>query len=258
VSYHYVCEPCREALGLQAEPAYLNKIRRESGGFGNSAPPAPAQTVFKRDLTGKPLILQTKLLDCYMRTPAGCACTCSENGHDPLQCTGARQFKIGGRPGSGAVDRLAKELGSEPIPELIVAPHESCEVMVGHFLATWFGSSDEERRQLEIDEVARMRYGDQLKLLRDILRAELPELMAEPPYSDLVPNLRKLVSFRNKIAHSRPVQGNFFSRIKRAKGHNVDVQIGREELAEYLDLAMALQSQLSFIPKYLDPAWSAR
>jgi hypothetical protein len=59
-----------------------------------------------------------------------------------------------------------------------------------------------------------MRYEDQIKLLRDVLQEERPELMRQKPYCDLTANLRKLVKFRDTIAHSWPADGDFFTRIK--------------------------------------------
>jgi len=165
-----------------------------------------------------------------------------------MQCTGADQFKVGGRPGSGAVDELAEKLGMEPIPEVVVARHEACQTLVAYFLARWFGSSDEECIHLESSELSGMGYEEQLKLLRDILQDEHPGLICRKPYCDIVPNLRKLARFRNDIAHSRPVDGDFFTRSKRVKAENVTIHITPEELAEYLDMAMTLQSQLWLLP----------
>ncbi len=45
VSYKYVCEPCRAALGLLAESSYLNRIKREAGGFSKSGRPSPSKAV---------------------------------------------------------------------------------------------------------------------------------------------------------------------------------------------------------------------
>jgi hypothetical protein len=185
-------------------------------------------------------------------TPAGCSCSCAENDHDPLQCTGAEQFKIGGRPGSGAVDELVEKLGSEPVPEWVVAQHEACQALVTYFLARWFGSSDKERIRLESNDLSRMRYAEQIKLLRDILQEEHPALMRQGSYHDLVANLRKLVKFRDKIAHSWPIGGDVFRRSKREKAENVIIQITPKELAEYLDMSFALQSQLLFLPLFWD------
>jgi hypothetical protein len=102
------------------------------------------------------------------------------------------------------VDELAEKFGREPTPELAVARHEICQALVMCFLAWWFGSSDEERIKLESIDLARMRYEDQIGLLRDILEEERPELMCLKPYCDLIANLRRLVKFRDTIAHSWP------------------------------------------------------
>jgi hypothetical protein len=184
MTYQYVCEPCRQALGLRTDPSYLNKIRRDAGGFSRSgASSKPRLEVMHRDFSGKPLVVGLRQGNLFTSSPAGCDCACSTNDHDPYLCTGDSQFQIGGRPGSGAVDRLAERLGSEPIPELVLACHEACQVMVTHFLAWWFGSSDEECVRLESNDLATMRYDDQLKLLRDILHEERPELTADQPLS---------------------------------------------------------------------------
>lgn len=238
MSFQFVCEPCRQALGLRAERAYLNRIRRE----------AKELRVMCRDPSGKPLMVGIQQEKAFVQFPAGCVCVCRENGHDPQQCTGAEQFKVGGRPGSGAVDELAEKLGMEPIPELVVAKHEACQAQVTYFLARRLGSSDEDRIQLESDELRKMGYEEQVKLLRDILQEERPELAGQKPYCDIVPKLRKLAKFRHMIAHSWPVGGDFFTRSKRVKAGNVTIRITREELAEYLDLAMELESQLLFLP----------
>ena len=255
MTYQYVCEPCRQALGLRAERSYLSKIRREAGGFSKSGTPSkPPLRVVHRDPSGKPLVVGTQQATIFVAFPAGCSCECRANGHNPLQCTGAEQFKVGGRPGSGAVDELAEKLGREPIPEVVVARHEACQALVAYFLARWFGSSDEERIHLESSELSGRGYEEQLRLLRDILQEELPELMCRKPYCDIVPNLRKLARFRNDIAHSWPVDGDFFTRSKRVKTENVTIRITPEELAEYLDMSLALQSQLWFLPLF----WEVR
>ncbi|MGO9293068.1 MAG: hypothetical protein ACLP52_04150 [Streptosporangiaceae bacterium] len=249
MSYQYVCEPCRQALGLPAGRSYLNNIKREAGGFSKSGTPSkPPLKVVRRDPSGKPVIVGSQEEAVFVAFPASCSCACRANGHDPLQCTGAEQFKASGRPGSGAVDELAEKLGREPIPELVVARHEACQALVTYFLARRFGSSDEERIHLESSELSRMGYEEQLKLLRDILQEEHPELTYQKPYSEMVSNLRKLARFRNDIAHSWPVDGDFFTRSKRVKTENVTIRITPEELAEYLDMSMALQSQLWLLP----------
>ena len=80
------------------------------------------------------------------------------------------------------MDELAEKLGREPIPELVVARHEACQALVAYFLARRFGSSDEERIHLESSELSEMGYEEQLKLLRDLLQDERPELMCRKPY----------------------------------------------------------------------------
>jgi hypothetical protein len=255
VSYQYVCEPCRQALGIPAERSHLNKIRREAGGFSKSGTPSkPPLRVARRDPSGKPSVVGTQQSKVFVASPAGCVCACQANDHDPLQCTGAEEFKIGGRPGSGAVDELAERLGREPIPELLVARHEACQALVTYFLAWRLGSSDEDRIYLESSDLPKMGYEEQLKLLRYVLREERPELICQEPYCGIVPNLRKLARFRHKIAHSWPVDGDFFTRSKRVKTENVTIHITPEELAEYLDMSFALQSQLHFLPLF----WEVR
>ncbi len=240
--YRYVCEPCRQATGLHAERPYLNRIMREAS--------KPTPEVVRRDSTGKPLTIGSQRGDVFQVTMAPCMCACVRNKHDPYQCTGLGQFKIGGRPGSGFVDQLAERLGAEPIPELVVGLHEDCQVLVTALLAWWFSSSDGECGVREA-ELESMKYEIQIKLLRDVLTEERPDLMAAEPYRSLKANLKKLVQFRNKVAHSRPIRGNFFERIKRVKGADEVIRITKEELAEHLDLAMALVSQLSSVPVYL-------
>jgi hypothetical protein len=102
--------------------------------------------------------------DVFEAKRAPCTCACAHNSHDPYQCTGLDQFKIGGRPGSGFVDQLAERFGTEPIPELVVGLHEDCQVMVAAILAWWFSSSDGECAAREA-ELESMRYEDQLSQL---------------------------------------------------------------------------------------------
>jgi hypothetical protein len=71
------------------------------------------------------------------------------NNHDPWQCTGESQFRIGGRPGSGAVDELAKRLGAEPVPEMLPPLFDGICLSVANVLAWYLGSSDHERAVLE-------------------------------------------------------------------------------------------------------------
>jgi hypothetical protein len=145
VVYRFVCEPCRQSLGLNAERPYLNKIRREADKIGPQ--------VVQRDSAGKPWMIGRPEGDCFVATNSTCCCACASNDHDPYRCIGVGQFKIGGRPGSGVVDKMAEQLGREPIPELVVAQHEDCEVLVTSLLAWWFGSSDDERVKLEVELV---------------------------------------------------------------------------------------------------------
>lgn len=244
MSFQFVCELCRQALGLQAKRSYLNRIRREAAA-GASRPPV---RVVRRDPSGKPLAVGRQQGEVFETVPAGCVCACEENGHDPWHCTRAAQFKVGGRPGSGAVDDLARKLGREPIPELVVAQHEACQALVTYFVAWRLGSSDEDRIRLESSDLRAMGYEEQLRWLRDLLREERPELASQPPYCDIVPKLKMLAGFRHKVAHSWPVNGDFFTRSKRERAGNVTIRITPEELAAYLDLAMELQSQLTFLP----------
>jgi hypothetical protein len=243
VVYKYVCEPCRQALGLRAARPYLNRIRREA--TSRSAP-----EIVRRDSTGKPWLVGTQHAHVFEVEPAGCVCACASNRHNPHLCTGEERFKIGGRPGSGFVDQLARELGREPIPEQLVSRHEDCQALVVAILAWWFSSSDDEKPAREA-ELETWRYEDLIKLLRDVLAEQRPDLIAVQPYRQFKAYLKKLVQFRNKIAHSRPLRGDFFNRVKREKGADVLIRITPEELAEHLDLSMALQSQLSFLPLYL-------
>jgi hypothetical protein len=244
VSFRSVCEPCCQALGLQAERSYWNAIRRETAAEASR----PHVRVVRRDPSGKPLAVGRQQGEVFETVPASCVCACEKSGHDPRQCTGAEQFKVGGRPGSGAVDDLARKLGREPIPELAVAQHEACQALVTHFVAWRLGSSDEDRIRLESSELRAMGYEEQLRWLRDLLREERPELASQPPYCDIVPKLKMLAGFRHKVAHSWPVNGDFFARSKRERAGNVTIRITPEELATYLDLAMELQSQLTFLP----------
>ena len=259
VSFQHVCEPCRQALNLPAERSYLNRIKRRSGGFSTSGAPStqPQREVWKRDTTGKPLIIGFRHSDHFAGTNSLCVCHCTSNGHDPWQCTGEDDFPIGGRPGSGFVDKLADQLGIEPIPELVQSQHEECAALVRVMLAWMEGGTDEERHALEAD-LEKLRYEDQVRRLRDRLQEKLPELSQDPPYRDLKSNLKKLAAFRDKkVAHSWPTGGDYFLRTKRVKGEYVTISTTPEEVAAHLDLGVALKSQLSFLPVYLDRQKSA-
>ena len=127
LTYQFVCEPCRLALGLRAERSYLNRVRREIGGFSKSgtAPLAPL-IIASRNSFGKPIMVGRQQGDVFVSTLTTCSCACSENGDSPLQCSGDGKFNVGGRPGSGSVDELAEKFGREPTPELAIAPQEVC------------------------------------------------------------------------------------------------------------------------------------
>ncbi|GAA3265367.1 hypothetical protein Dvina_16735 [Dactylosporangium vinaceum] len=242
MAYHMVCDPCRMALGIEVDRALINRAWRKASKSG--------VRVTERDETGKPFLVGERVGDVLVSTMAGCGCVCSENDHDPMQCTGIAQFKTAGRPGSSFVDGLAKQLGTEPIPELILALHEACELRVTDLVGWWYAKTDGERADLEAS-LDRMRYDDKIKLLRDILQAERPDLMAAEPYKSLKPRLLSLVSFRNKVAHSIPIEGDFFRRVKREGGKNVIIEITPEELAGHLDAANELHSQLHFVRVYI-------
>jgi hypothetical protein len=258
VSYEYVCEPCRQALGMPAERSYLDKIKREAGGFGGSARAKPPQLA-RRDPSGKPRLITTQLADVSVTTPAGCTCDCTSSNHDPWQCTGESQFRVGGRPGSGAVDELAKRLGAEPVPEMFPPLFEGIRLRVAAVLAWYLGSSDYERASLEAGLVGgkkirpTLRYDDQVTWLRDILKDECPDLIATPPYRDFKANLIKLARFRDLIAHSQELGGDFFRRWKIDGDTAEEIRITPEELANYVDLSHAVKSQLWFLPIYINP-----
>ncbi|MET8364710.1 hypothetical protein ABZU53_14230 [Micromonospora sp. NPDC005194] len=242
MAYSYVCESCRRALNLPAERSYLNKIKKRAA--------APSPEIVQRDATGKPWLLGRQLSGCYEMSPAACVCVCVPSGHDALQCSEEGDFKVGGRPGSGFVDHLAKELGREPIPELAIARDDECQVLVRAILA-WLCSSTDDEQPAREAELEGMRYEDQVKLLRDFITEMRADLLQERSYRDLKMNLMKLTRFRNTVAHSRPVGGDHLNRVKREKGKDIWISVTPEELAAYLDLSMQLQSQLSSLPAHL-------
>lgn len=248
MAYRYVCEPCRQAIGLDAERSHLNRIRR-------LARRRTLPDVVRRDPTGKPLLVGVQHPDVYEITETDCVCACQTNGHDPDLCTGEANFGVGGRPGSGFVDQLAEELGREPIPELITGRQDECEVLVRSVLAWWFSLSEADKMALEAElDSKTWRYEDQIMVLRDLLASQRPDLIAQAPYRDLKARLKELAKFRDEVAHSRPRRGDYFTRIKRVKGVDTIFHISAEELARYLDMSMHLQSQLSFLPMYLSDA----
>jgi hypothetical protein len=255
VSYQFVCEACRQALDLPPDRAYLNRIRRSSGGFSTSENPKtkPRPEVFRRDVTGKPFVVGFRQEDQFVGTSSVCHCVCASKGHDPWQCSGEGQFPIGGRPGSGLVDKLAEQLGIEPIPEMIMSAHEECEALARATLAWLRGSTDDERLKIEAELEAISFKDTVVPQLQEEFRGRLSaELIGTAPYRDLKINLVKLARYRNRIAHSWPAGTDRFARIKRARGMYVTVSTTPDELAEHLDLAAAVKSQLAFIPLYIE------
>lgn len=250
-----MCEPCRQALNLPAERSYLNKMKRRAGGFSNSGKSAPAPTlrIVQRDETGKPSLVGYDFADRSVAFPSRCNCRCAQNGHDPHNCTGERDLQIAGRPGSGAVDAKAKEFGMEPIPEMVSSMHEEVAATVRAVIAWLKGSTDEERLQIENElDGPGTGYTDQLKMLRDLMAERMPEQAKLAPYKDLKQNLNRLCKFRNdRVAHSWPVGGDWLTRMKRKNGQYITFTLTADEVAEHMDLAVALLSQLSFIPIYV-------
>ena len=181
-----------------------------------------------------------------------CVCHCVGNGHDPYQCTGEGDFRVGGRPGSGFVDSKVKQFGIEPTPEMVASMHEQVAATVRTMLAWLQGNNVKERVAIEI-KLEQVRYADQLIQLRDALAANLPEELIEEVYKTLKPDLKKLAKFRDqKVAHSWPAGGDWLTRTKREGGRWISYEIASQEVSEHLDLAAKLLSQLSFIPIYVD------
>jgi hypothetical protein len=241
-------------MGLSAAASYHNRIKRERGEFGAGNPSKSKQRpeVFERDAAGTPLIVGYRLEGHSVGTSSLCVCHCGANGHDPYECTGEGDFRIGGRPGSGFVDSKAQQFGIEPTPEMVASMHEQVAATVRTMLAWLQGNNDEERVAMELS-LEQVRYADQLIQLRDALATELSEGVREAVYKDLKPDLKRLATFRDrKVAHSWPAAGDWLTRIKREGGRWITYTITPEEVSEYLDLAVKLLSQLSFIPIYVD------
>ena len=244
MSFKRICEPCRQALQLEADRPYLNRIRQRLD-------LEQEVEIAARDDTGKATMLRQRLAGYYKTWPADCVCLCSANGHDPHACTGEGQFVVGGRPGSGAVDALAQRLGREPSPEDVISRNQISQNEVAKFIAWWAGDSEEDRRAAEVG-MERMRYDDQLKFLVGLMKEYRPDLISARPYAELRAGLRKLVRFRDLVAHSIPISSDGLTRIKRESGQDVRIQIARTELAEYLDLSEQTHSQLKFLPLYFE------
>jgi hypothetical protein len=226
-------------------------MKRRAGGFGGR--PAASRLIVRRDQTGKALFLGERLEKLTIVTPTACVCQCRQNGHDPAMCTGDDDFEIGGRPGSGAVDATAAKFGIEPIPEMVASMHEQVAALVQALIALLEGNSDDERAEIERElERSHEGYEDMLRRLRDLLTERMPAQMSLAPYKDLKPNLKKLAKFRNsKVAHSWPLAGNWFERAKRVGGKWETFTVTPEEVAEHMDLAFNLISQLTFVPNYV-------
>lgn len=254
MAYLYVCEACRQALGLPVNQPYLNRVRRSRGDFSTSETPSTKERpkVFQRDSTGKPVIIGYYREAYFEGTNSLCVCHCSASGHDPHQCTGEADFRIGGRPGSGSVDAKAEQFGMEPTPEMVASMHEEVASTVRVMLSWLKGDTDEARARIEAS-LERVRYEDQIKDLRDTLEQKLSKDLVEAVYTNIKPDLKKLAKFRDqKVSHSWPSKGDWMTRIKREKGHWVTYKITADEVAEYIDLAVKLLSQLSFIPIYIN------
>lgn len=231
-------------------------MMRKTGGFNISGKPSqPQHEIFSRDATGKPLIVGTRAGNNGVGTLRRCVCVCDANEHDPYVCTGEDDFMIDGRPGSGAVDLKAKEFGMEPTPEMVASMHEEVAALVRVMIAFMEGNTDEQRLAVETElDGPGIGYDDQLKRLRDLLQQRRPDLMTVPPYQDLKPNLKKLAKFRNhKVSHSWPLAGQWLTRGRRVKGQWETFTLTAEEVAEHMDLAFALVSQLAFIPNHVLP-----
>jgi hypothetical protein len=138
----------------------------------------------------------------------------------------------------------------EPTPEMVASLHEQVVVMVRVMIAWMEGDTDNERLAIE-NELEKVKYEDQLIRLRDLIAQKLPEQAKEAPYKDLKPNLKKLAAFRNQmVSHTWPVGGDWLHRVKRVNGKWETFTLTAEQVAEHIDLAVNLLSQLGFLPVY--------
>jgi hypothetical protein len=83
-------------------------------------------------------------------------------------------------------------------------------------------------------------------------------LVAIRPYCDFKANLIKVARFRDLIAHSQEISGDFFRRWKVDGATAQEIRITPEELASYMDLTHELKSQLWFLPIYLNRGFLER
>ena len=186
-------------------------------------------------------------------TLAGCVCACTHNNHEPLVCTGTRDHIVGGRPGSGVLDKLADQLGAEPIPEIILGYGAQVEAMAYAVLFE-FDLTEDERQDWRSGRLrANLNVHKAIVRLYKLVKRERPDLVdTEPSWFALQANLRRLVAYRNDIAHSWPTQ-SFFQRVKWQEGTATTIVTSPEELAAMIDLATQLNSQMNFLPIYLSP-----
>lgn len=249
MSYQYFCEACVRASPLVVNKTTLNRMGRqrvkdEKAGI--------RYRVVSRFDDGKPLdIGYTRPDGVSVRTPAGCVCSCADNNHEPLVCTGTRDHIVGGRPGSGVLDKLADQLGAEPIPEMILGYGAQVEAMVYAVLFE-FDLTEAERQSWRSGQLRiTLNIHKAIVRLNKLVKRERPDLVdAEPSWSALQANLRLLAGYRNNMAHSWPVE-SFFQRVKWQEGIVTNILTSPKELATMIDLATQLISQLDFLPRYL-------
>src|SRR6266508_3619751 len=90
MSYQYFCEACVRASPLVVDKTTLNRMGRQRE---KDEKASIRYRVVSRSDDGKPL---------------------------DIGYTGTRDHIVGGRPGSSVLDKLADQLGAEPIPEMIL------------------------------------------------------------------------------------------------------------------------------------------
>ena len=127
MSYQHFCEACVRASPLNVDKTTLNRIGRQREKDERSG---TRYRVVSRSEDGKPLAIgYTRRPDgVTVGTLAGCVCACTHNNHEPLVCTGTRDHIVGGPPGSGVLDKLADQLGADPIPEITWATAQAPKI----------------------------------------------------------------------------------------------------------------------------------
>lgn len=144
---------------------------------------------------------------------------------------------------------------AERIPEDVILYGTLCEDLLGFWIAYLLGHDDDSRMFIEEHLVSRAPRDRKLEMLRLLLADRLPEIMKEPPYATLFKRetgtLARLFDFRDRVAHSQPLHGQRFERVRRVKARNVPFIIDDDEMAAAWARGILCHSALTGIGVHL-------